>query len=172
MSGDIGVRGSGENGQVLDVTAEALAAIYRHARETYPNECCGFLIGPRGGTACDEARPCENMQDALHEMDPERFPRTARHGYQLGAPDLLKLAKSQRGERPVRIVYHSHVDVGAYFSDEDQRAALCDGEPSYPVDYLVVDVQANHIGGARLFGWDADRRTYVERRSFSAPPSG
>ena len=71
-----------------------------------------------------------------------RFPRDARTAYNLGAKDLFFLDRAlQKSERPVRVIYHSHVDVGAYFSAEDERAAVSEGELLYPVDYLVVDVR-------------------------------
>ena len=140
-----------------------LDAIYAHAREGYPEEVCGFILGARDGAA-DEARRCENRQNALHAEDPAAFPRDARTAYNLGAKDLFFLDKSLRGERPVRIIYHSHVDVGAYFSAEDERAAAPDGELLYPVDYLVVDVRADGVRGARLFRFDAGR--FVEVASY------
>ena len=88
--------------------------------------------------------------------------RDARTAYNLGAGDLFKLGKSLRGEEPAKIIYHSHVDVGAYFSDTDQAAAVMDGEPSYPVEYVVIDVQKDRVGGAAQFAWDATARRYVE----------
>jgi proteasome lid subunit RPN8/RPN11 len=96
-------------------------------------------------------RRCENRQNALHQEDPRSFPRDARTAYNLGAADLFFLDRSLSTTQPVRIIYHSHIDVGAYFSDEDARAAAPDGELLYPVDYLVVDVRADGVHGARLF---------------------
>ena len=49
--------------------------------------------------------------------------------------------KAFRSDNPVVVIYHSHPDVGAYFSDEDQDKALFLGEPIFPVSYLVVDVR-------------------------------
>ena len=143
------------------LSPEALAEMYAHARREYPNECCGFLIGPAGG-ALDEVRRVENQQNELHRRDPERYPRDARTAYNLGASDLFKLSKSLRGDAPAKIIYHSHVDVGAYFSDTDQAAAQMDGEPSYPVEYVVIDVRADAVGGAAQFTWDPAQRKYVE----------
>ena len=37
-----------------------------------------------------------------------------------------------------------------------------DGEPTYPVEYVVVDVRADGVRGAAQFAWDADTRRYVE----------
>ncbi|GIX49616.1 MAG: hypothetical protein KatS3mg131_3827 [Candidatus Tectimicrobiota bacterium] len=149
------------------VPAEVLADIYAHARETYPEECCGFLLGPRDEARVDEVRRCVNEQNRYHALDPERFPRTAREAYYLGGKDLRFLVESFQGPRPVKIIYHSHPDVGAYFSAEDTRAALGrepddTAEPLYPVDYLVIDAQADHIGGAKLFRWQPQQRAFVQ----------
>ena len=143
-----------------------LDAIYAHARETYPDECCGFLIAPQGSPAIDEARRCVNEQNRYHALDPERFPRTAREAYYLGGKDLRFLLESVSGERPVKIIYHSHPDVGAYFSAEDTRAALGrepddSAEPLYPVDHIVIDAQADHVAEAKLFRWDGRQRSFV-----------
>jgi adenylyltransferase/sulfurtransferase len=144
------------------LTAEALAAIYAHARRDYPRECCGIVYGPREAPVADQAVPCTNIQDRLHAEDPTRHPRDARTAYNLDAPDLFALQKSLRGPKPAKIVYHSHVDVGAYFSDTDQAAARFDDEPSYPVEYVVIDIQADGARGAAQFCWDPSRKTYVE----------
>ncbi len=142
----------------VDIPRAVLDAIYAHAREGYPEEVCGFII------ADDEARRCENRQNALHAEDPTTFPRDARTAYNLGARDIMFLDRSQKSGRPVRVIYHSHVDVGAYFSAEDERAAAPDGELLYPVDYLVVDVQQNGVRGAKLFRFDGG--TFVEIGSY------
>lgn len=148
---------SGERERPTTIGAEALAAVYAHARAGAGREVCGFVV--RGGASPDEARRCENRQDALHAEDPVRFPRDSRTAYNLGPADLMFLDKSLRSKdraaRRVEVIYHSHVDVGAYFSEEDVRAALFDGEPLYPVDYLVIDAKSDgRIGGAKLFRWD------------------
>jgi adenylyltransferase/sulfurtransferase len=153
------------------VTTEALQAIYEHARRDYPNECCGIIYGPRGEAIADRAAACPNIQDRLHAEDPARNPRDARTAYNLDAPDLFRLQKSLRGEAPAKIVYHSHVNVGAYFSDTDQAAAQLDGEPTYPVEYVVIDVQADAARGAAQFCWDAEQKRYVEVGRY-APATG
>jgi proteasome lid subunit RPN8/RPN11 len=144
------------------VSDEALAAIYAHAQREYPRECCGIIHGPRDVAVADRAVPCPNIQDQLHAGDPVRNPRDARTAYNLDAPDLFRLQKSLRGDTPAKIVYHSHVNVGAYFSDTDQAAAQLDGEPSYPVEYVVIDIQADGARGAAQFCWDPDQKRYVE----------
>jgi adenylyltransferase/sulfurtransferase len=150
-----------------------LAEVYAHARAGYPEEVCGLLSGPRGPgldtlDTLDEVRRCENRQNALHTEDPVRFPRDARTAYNLGPADLFFLDKSLRGERPVRVIYHSHVDVGAYFSAEDKAAATFEGEPLHPVDYLVIDVRADGVHGAKLFRFAGG--DFAEIAAFAAGP--
>ena len=146
--------------------------IYAHAVAGYPEEVCGLLLGPKDGPL-DEVRRCENRQNALHAEDPDHFPRDARTAYNLGPKDLLFLAKSLRGERPVRIIYHSHVEVGAYFSAEDRLAAAPEGELLYPVEYLVVDVRQDGAHGAKLFRFQTGDQggEFVEIATFPAPGS-
>jgi len=144
------------------LSPEALALMYAHARRDYPNECCGIVFGPRDAAVADRAVACANIQNQLHAEDPVTHTRDARTAYNLAAGDIFKLQKSLRGDAPAKIVYHSHVDVGAYFSETDQAAAQMDGEPSYPVEYVVIDVRASGIGGAAQFAWDAATRRYVE----------
>jgi proteasome lid subunit RPN8/RPN11 len=158
------------------LSAQVLAEIYTHARETYPEECCGFLIGPRDSAGVDEVRRCVNEQNRYHALDPERFPRTARIAYYLGGRDLRFLMQSLETLRPVKIIYHSHIDVGSYFSAEDIRAALGrepddTAEPLYPVDHIVIDAQADHIGGAKLFRWDRSQRAFVQVDAYAGEPS-
>lgn len=141
---------------------DALQEIYAHARRDYPDECCGIVYGPRDALIADRAVACPNIQNRLHAEDPSRFTRDARTAYNLDARDLFALQKSLRGDSPAKIVYHSHIDVGSYFSATDQAAALFDGAPAYPVEYVVVDIQADGPRGARQFAWDADRKTYLE----------
>jgi proteasome lid subunit RPN8/RPN11 len=150
-----------------------LTEIYTHARDTYPEECCGFLLGPRDSVTIDETRRCANEQNRYHALDPERFPRTAREAYYLGGKDLRFLLDSLSSPHPVKIIYHSHPDVGAYFSAEDTRAALGrepdeTAKPQYPVDHIVIDAQADHIAGAKLFRWDPAQLTFIQVAAYDA----
>jgi proteasome lid subunit RPN8/RPN11 len=145
------------------LTPEALAEMYAHARRDYPNECCGIVFGPRDDRAASRALPCVNIQNELHAEDPSKHARDARTAYNLGAGDLFRLQKSLRGAEPAKVVYHSHVDVGAYFSETDRRNALVDGQPAYPdTTYIVVGVSGGRAGEARAFRWDPAARDFLE----------
>jgi proteasome lid subunit RPN8/RPN11 len=139
---------------------EALLDIYAHARAEFPNECCGYIYGV--GDEVEVVR-CKNRQDQLHALDPETHPRTSANAYNIGGRELLNLVKSFGTDRPVTIIYHSHPRVGAYFSKEDAAAARGAG---YPVLYLVVDAQDDHIVEAKLFEGRNDGREWVEVETF------
>ncbi len=131
------------------LSGAALAAIYAHARRDYPNECCGIVYGPRRQRVANRAVRCRNIQNRLHAADPARYLRDARRAYSLADRAMRALQRSLRGETPAKIVYHSHIDAGAYFSVADQEGALFDGEPSFPVEYVVVDPRTSRAGRCR-----------------------
>ena len=136
-----------------------LDAIAAHAAESYPNEACGFVVGPADDAPrLDEARRCENAQDEFHALDPDAYPRTARTAYLIEPRVIMKAFDGpEAGARPVKVIYHSHADVGAYFSDEDRRAATFGDAPAYAVAYVVASVRGRATGdvdGFKLFAWD------------------
>lgn len=148
------------------LSGEALKAIYAHARRDYPNECCGIVYGPRGQRIANCVICCRNMQNRMQADDPACYLRDARRGYSLSKRDIADLQKSLGGDAPAKIVYHSHVDVGAYFSAADQEGALFEGEPAYPVEHVVVDIRADGPCTAKQFAWDVKQRVYVEVRAY------
>ncbi len=144
------------------LSVAALDELYRHAERDYPRECCGIVFGPKEDLVADQVRSCRNIQADLHAQDPSTHTRDSRTAYNLDAGDLFALQKSLRSDRPAKIVYHSHVEVGAYFSATDQAAARFDDEPTYPVEYVVIDVAAAGARGVAQFAWDDERKEYVE----------
>jgi len=141
------------------VDAEARAAFERD------EESCGLLLGPAAEPLLvDTVVPMENRANKLHQLDPETYPRTGRMYFDI---DPMKFERSVReGEgngRPVKVLYHSHLDVGAYFSDTDAQAATMGGEaPSYDLAYLVTSVRAGVVDDRKLFVWDVERKSFVE----------
>jgi proteasome lid subunit RPN8/RPN11 len=156
MSGE-GDELGGPPAEVPSIAEEHLAAIYRQARAEFPRECCGYILGD-GDRA--ELVACLNWQDRLHALDPELYPRTSENGYQIGGKEQIRLIESLDGPHPARIVYHSHPRVGAYFSEEDTRAAIAAG---LPVDYLVIDVQEHAVVEAVLFRQRGDAYERIAR---------
>ncbi len=145
---------------VMDRVREEARAAY--ARD---EESCGYLVGPANDAlAVSDAVPMENRANKLHAMDPETYPRTGRMYFDL---DPLKFARAiEKGEAsgvPVKVLYHSHLDVGAYFSDTDAAAAKMGGdEPAYDLAYLVTSVRTGAVDACKLFVWETSTRTFVE----------
>jgi proteasome lid subunit RPN8/RPN11 len=153
------------------VTAEELRALRDQAIEEYPYESCGVIV-TRGA----ERRlvRCRNAQNDLHAKDPVRHPRDARTAYYIDPPDLLRIGRLEGEGFAVTVIYHSHVDAGAYFSDTDKRQALIGGEPAYPgAAYLVTSVARGRVESVIAFRWDATRRDFLPvDLGVSEPSSG
>lgn len=139
-----------------------LAAVYAASERAYPAEACGFIR--RSGV-----RECANAVESLQADGWKVSDRTVETGYAFGAADLLELNRSFDSDDPVTVIFHSHPDVGAYFSAEDERHAIVDGVPAYPVDHLVVDTTASGVREARLFRFDPEARRYLEVGVFGSP---
>jgi len=155
-------------GRAFRITRAALDQVSEHARASYANdeEACGYLTGPaEAENFCDDAVPLANLANRYHAIDPETYPRTGRTYFLI---DPLKFAKAiatsdERGH-PARILYHSHLDVGAYFSETDAAAATMGGDrPSYEaLVYLVTSIRQGVVDDHKLFAWDYDGKTFVE----------
>ena len=142
---------------------EQLDEIHLHAVEEYPYECCGIVVGNPDDNQDNVVYRCENIQNKLHEKDPENFTRDARTAYNISALELQKLlSEASCKGRVFKVLYHSHPEHDAYFSEEDTRMALFDGEtPIYPgTQYLVVSVYSEKVRDQALFGWNPGTKTF------------
>jgi proteasome lid subunit RPN8/RPN11 len=145
------------------LTADELHAIQGHARADYPAECCGVVLVRTRGDAERRLLACRNIQDELHAKDPGRFPRTARTAYYIAHEHLLEIGRRESEGFEVHVIYHSHVDAGAYFSETDRRNAMVDGVPAYPAaTYVVVGMTEGRVAETRAHRFDADSGEFVE----------
>ena len=146
----------------MKIPEEILAEIYRHAREEFPNECCGWLIGPRDRDEVARARRATNAYNPLSH--PTASDRTAETAYVIDGEDLLELNRALDDAEPPLVIYHSHPNGRAYFSETDRKVATDpwgDG-PAYPVRQLVIGIDAQRVVEARLFEWSGDDGGFVE----------
>lgn len=151
----------------VSLARSLLEAIDEEARLAYAREeeSCGLLVGPDAEPLLvDELVPMENRANKLHRLDPETYPRTGRMYFDL---DPLKFERAVRegdgNGRPVKVLYHSHLDVGAYFSETDAQAATMGGDaPSYDLVYLVTSVRAGVVDDRKLFIWAPASKKFVE----------
>ena len=146
----------------VNVPASALEDIYRHARESFPNECCGWLTGDKDSNTAGWVRRAVNAYEpSLH---PTARDRTAERAFVISDGDLLELNHTLDDDIRPRIIYHSHPNGRAYFSPTDRanaRDPWGDG-PAYPVQQIVVGIGPERVVAARLFAWSDEADDFVE----------
>ncbi len=151
----------------LRLTRGVLEEVERAGRAAYTRdeEACGYIEGPLTDALLgDRAVELENLANKYHAIDPEGHPRTGREYFKINGMKFEK-ALRQSGEqgRAVKVFFHSHLDCGAYFSEEDARSMTMDGgEPSYSLAYLVTAVDRGEVTAHKLFIWDPSSRGFVE----------
>jgi proteasome lid subunit RPN8/RPN11 len=144
------------------LTAEELARVNAQAEAEYPAECCGVVLARAGAPGDRLLLPCRNIQDELHARDAARHPRTSRTAYFIDPKDLLTIGRREAQGYAVAVIYHSHIDAGAYFSAIDRQNALINGQPTYPeAVYVVVSVLEGSAVAANAFSWDAGAADFV-----------
>jgi proteasome lid subunit RPN8/RPN11 len=148
----------------------ALEAVEAEARRGYAEdaEVCGYLRGPAGDPLLvEEPVALENLANKLHRLDPETYFRTARTFFAFNEKKFDDAFRASAAEgRPIKVLYHSHLDAGAYFSPTDQ-AVMSMGEPpaaeggearlgpgpAWPLAFLVTSVRAAGVDDHKLFVW-------------------
>jgi proteasome lid subunit RPN8/RPN11 len=128
---------------MIRIESEAWATMVSHAREAYPNECCGAMIGSQDGAEklVRVAMPLENafagVQATRYELRPE---------------DLLAADKAA-SERKMDLIgiYHSHPDCDAYFSETDLKNSC----PWY--SFVVLSIRNGEFHHANSWLPDAEQ---------------
>ena len=104
-----------------------------------------------------------NLANKYHALDPEAYPRRGNMYFLLDARKFQKAIEGGEGDRPVKVLWHSHLDVGAYFSETDAAAANMGGDrPANDLAYLVTSVRKGVVDDHRLFVWAASSGSFVE----------
>ena len=151
----------------VQIDSEILAAIYREARNSFPNECCGWLCGEKSGYKVTVVRKCINAQHS--GTHPTVSERTAETAYVFSGEDVLDLNKSFDSDMPAMIIYHSHPNGKAYLSETDRQVATSpwgDG-PAYPVQQLVIGIDHHQIVSSAQFAWSEHQNEFVEINQYS-----
>jgi len=112
---------------MIRIDSEPWGAMVAHARETYPNECCGAMLG----STLDDGKV---VREAIRLQNAFEGPQAAR--YELRPEDLLAADKAARDRNLELIgIYHSHPDCDAYFSQTDLKNSC----PWY--SFVVISIQ-------------------------------
>jgi proteasome lid subunit RPN8/RPN11 len=150
----------------LVIRKTLLDRVYAEARAAYARdeESCGLLVGRvEEPLVLDGIVPLENRANKLHAKDPESYPRTGRMYFDINPLVFAReLREGEAANRPVKVLYHSHLDTGAYFSETDAATATMGGdEPAYDVAYLVTSIYAGEVRAHELFVWSLATRAFV-----------
>jgi proteasome lid subunit RPN8/RPN11 len=137
----------------LQLSPAVLAELHAHALECYPNECCGFIAGPASEprTLSKSVREV-NEADKFHKLDPLTFPRTARTYFKINELRAARaFEQGAKSAEPIKVIYHSHCDAGAYFSAEDAATFASDNTLMWPCAFVVVSVQGGSVVDTKLW---------------------
>jgi [CysO sulfur-carrier protein]-S-L-cysteine hydrolase len=152
--------GEGESALARRLADEGLLeAIYRAVEPAHPEEGCGFVFEDSEGRL--SVVPTLNRATRLHEMDPVAYPRDGRTYFE---PDMKPWLRAAREGLEPRVIFHSHPDTEAYFSDTDMAQAVFEAddrvvERNPGVVHLVVSVRRGlpdtepRARVARLYGF-------------------
>ena len=128
----------------VTLSDDVIGAIRDHGRETYPNECCGALIGRDGEVVESFALP-----NTTEEGPRRRF---------LVRPGDYRAAEARAAENGSELLgfYHSHPDHPARPSQYDLDHAW----PSF--SYVIVSVREGEPGELRSWRLREDRSQFDE----------
>jgi proteasome lid subunit RPN8/RPN11 len=130
-------------------------ALRRHGEETYPQECCGVLLGQMEDdgvrTVSSTARAGNTRTDSAHNR------------YNIDPKDLIRIQREgrERGEDIIGF-YHSHPDHPAQWSSTDLAEAHWFG-----CSYVITSVEKGKAGLTNSFeltgSEEADKKLVEEK---------
>jgi len=128
---------------MIEIEKTAWSAMVEHAQSTFPNECCGAMLGRVDGDnkLVSLAVPIENAyegaQGARYEIKPE---------------DLLAADREARTHGMDLVgIFHSHPDCDAYFSETDLKNSC----PWY--SFVILSIKNGRFDHANSFIPDLDQ---------------
>jgi proteasome lid subunit RPN8/RPN11 len=114
-----------------------------HARETYPNECCGAMLGSTKNGA-------KRVRVAVRLENAHEGPQGSR--YEIRNEDLLAAdTEARRRKMDLIGIYHSHPDADAYFSETDLKNSC----PWY--SFVVLSIKKREFDHANSWLPDPDQ---------------
>ena len=97
----------------MKITDAQLKQIYAHAKETYPHECCGFLLGIFDDALVTQVRRATNLNQNRadrFEIDPKEY--------------MQIQFEADKAELDIIGIYHSHPDWPPIPSQTDMTSAF------------------------------------------------
>ncbi|MEH2024692.1 M67 family metallopeptidase [Nostoc sp.] len=156
---------------MIQLSEEHLQTIRSHAESTYPDECCGIILGylTNEGKTVVEVIPTENAwnTEAAAEFSGERTAESKRRQYAIAPEVMLKtqrearVSEARRGSeaRSLNIIgiFHSHPDHPAIPSECDRLYAW------QGYSYIIVSVQNGKAGELKSWSLDETHQFQTEK---------
>jgi proteasome lid subunit RPN8/RPN11 len=128
---------------MIDIEEQPWREMVAHAEATYPNECCGAMLGTIDG---------ENKKVVIAVALDNVGEGSQRDYYQVKPEDLARADREAREQKMDLIgIYHSHPDCDAYFSERDLKNSC----PWY--SFVVMSIQKGRFHHANSYLPDADQ---------------
>ena len=137
---------SNDHEKVLIVGDDVARHIKNHCRETYPNECCGALIGTDNVVG-----ECFSLPNTTEEGPRRRF---------LVSPDDYRAAERRATKSGHELIgfYHSH-------PDDQARPSQYDLDHAWPVfAYVIIAVEKGEPSAMTSWRLREDRSAFDEAR--------
>lgn len=148
---------------MLKLTSVHLQEIQTHAESTYPEECCGLLIGQIQGDdkTLIEVLPTENSWgdeiDDFQAIETTANKTSKRNRFSIAPKVMFEVQKSVR-DRNLDIIgiFHSHPDNPARPSEFDRAIAWT------AYSYIIVSVQQGKACDLKSWFLDDDHKFQSE----------
>jgi proteasome lid subunit RPN8/RPN11 len=141
---------------MIKIDEDAWETMVSHAQSTFPDECCGVMLGRVAGST-------KHVTKAIALENAYKGEQTDR--YEIRPEDLLDADKKARHHGLELIgIFHSHPDCDAYFSKTDLENSC----PWY--SFVVLSVKSGKFDHANSFLPNADL-TDAEKEELIWPKS-
>ena len=138
---------------MIKIPAPLLREVYDHTEASYPNECCGLLIGVTDqdkNHAVHAFRKCKNLNK-------ER----AQDRYLLDPLDFLRVTREfEKGPWDIIGIYHSHPDHPSRASQTDTDRAVEIMATAW--SYVIVSVQKGKVASAQSWVLNLGEKKFYE----------
>lgn len=133
---------------MLKISPSLFQELRRHALNSYPQECCGILVGKDG----DEGKEVRRVHPSQNLVAGQAADR-----YEVDPREVIKVSESCRAKgEEILGFYHSHPDCAPRPSRFDRENAHWDRHI-----YLILAVWAGREVEARAWLWHEAGRIFV-----------
>ncbi len=135
---------------MIEIEEQPWRQMVAHARATYPNECCGAMLG----AAADSHKRVSNCYAARECLGGPAARQIRTCGPRICC---MPIAKPARQNMDLVGIYHSHPDCDAYFSETDLKNSC----PWY--SFVVLSIQKGEFDHANSWLPNAEQTAARKR---------